>query len=442
MLRRSLRVMLVVVCGLGLAWTDSAWSHPRTREPWRPAPEKAAGTQASADLSGHLSGEQASKTGGKSAPSSRDNLLKTINIFSGPERFAAFLQLARQAETHGRPDLAVKVYTLAAGLHPDAPEANQARLRRLIIEFYLALGDGLDPCLAFQNFLNKLSGLSTRFPPEGLRESLVAGWTAVERRVMAQSPCPISLAEKALILWELHPAGTRPPEAALLVGRLLKNHGLFEEAEQLLAFAWQQGTHQVRARAIAELLQLGWGSQGLPGFLKVFKHWQQQKPGELMLALQTWPLELCSQTTGRRIPSTAALTDLEDLSGSAVSAPPPPDLFTNMDESLWKALVGQPLPVALQEYLVRDVAQRFWFKGDIAKASQLYRDVLAHAADKEISVFYWDRLGLAHVRERQPELAQDIFQTLSRDHGQFWQLMAATRQLDLELNRLLNGPAS
>jgi hypothetical protein len=264
----------------------------------------------------------------------------------------------------------------------------------------------------------------------------------VERWIMAQVPCPLSRLEKALTLWELHPAGTRPPEAALLVGRLLKNQRLFEEAEQLLVFAQQKGTCQVRTQALAELLQLAWVSRGLPGFLEAFRYWQQQEPGELILALQTWPLGLCSRTTNERIPSRAPLVDLEGLSGRDATPPYPPSLFTTLNQSSWKALMSQPLPVGLQEYVVRDAAQQFWEKGDFAKAGQLYRDALARLADKEISVFYWDRLGLAHVREHQPELALDIFQTLARDHGQFWQLVTATRQLDLELNRLLNEPAS
>lgn len=442
MLRRALRVMVAVLCGLGFLRTDLAWSHHRTRGPGRPTPEKSAGAQASVVPSHHLSGEQASATGGKNAPSSLDNLLKTANVFSGPRRLAAFLQLARQAETHGHPDLAVKVYTLAASLHPESPETNRARLRRLIVEFYLALGDALDPCPPFQNFLHELSRLGAKFSPEDLRESLVAGWAAMERRVMANFPGPISLAEEALTLWELHPAGTRPPEAALLVGRLLKNQGLFEEAKELLVFARQKGTYQVRTQALAELLQLAWVSRGLPGFLEAFCYWQQREPGELIFALRSWPLNLCSQPAGAPTPTSAVRADLEGLAAGDASTPHLPGFFANLAGPPWKVLMGQPLPVALQEYVVRDAARQSWLKGDYAKAGQLYRNALAHIADKEISVFYWDRLGLAHVREQQPELAQDIFQTLAKDHSQFWQLVAAARQLDLELNRLLNEPAS
>ncbi len=439
MLRRSLLLMLVVAFGLGLIWTDTAWSHRHTKRSMGPASEKAANTQASSELPGHPAEEPPIKKD-ESASTPFDNILKTINIFSGPERVAAFLRLAHQAETHGSIELARKVYTLAARLHPDAPGTSQAKLRRLIIEFYLALGDGSDPFLSFQDFLNKLSGPAT-MPPEDLREPLVAGWSAVERRIMARHPGPISHLEKALTLWESHPAGTRPPEGALLLGRLLKNHGLFEEAEQLFTFAWHQGTRQVRIRALAELLRLAWVSQGLQGFLKAFNHWQQENPDELVLALQTWPLEL-PQTVGGRASATAALKGLETFPAGGGPPLPAPDLFITRRQSAWEALVDQPLPMALQEYLLRDLAQRFWCKGDFTKAGQLYRDALGQAADQEVSVFYWDRLGLAHARERQAQLAQDIFATLARDHGQFWRLVATTRQLDLELNRLLNEPAS
>jgi tetratricopeptide (TPR) repeat protein len=448
MLYRFLWLMMLVVFGFGFAWPDPAWSRQRTQGPVRPGSKKAADTQASDNLQtekaagteAHHSVKITLVSRGETAPS-LDNLWKWINVSNGPGLPPAFLQIASQAETQGLPDLALKVYTLAAALYPNTPAAHRARMRCLIIGFYLALGGGADPYLAFRDFLEKLSGLSTKFSAEELREPLMAGWMAVERQMMDRLPGPLSLAEKALTLWELHPSGTRPPEAALFVGRLLKKHGLFAEAEQLFDLAWRTGTPQVRSRALIELLQLAWGSQGLPGFLEAIKRWQREQ-SELTSALQTWRLELCSQGAGSRIPSWDALGDLQELPGQGVSSLSSGNFPSPADGPLYKALLSQPLPAALQAYLVQNAAQHAWSQGNFAKSSQLYREVLAFAPDQETSVFCWDRLGLTHVRERQPNLAKDIFQTLAKDHSQFWQLVARTRQMDLELNHLLTEPAS
>lgn len=427
---RALFVAVMIIIAAGLTWTDGSWSHPRPQK--LPGdPPIAADTQArDSECS------QSPKTAGTpgEVTLSFDSLKKGINVACGPERLAALMRLAAQAETHGHPDLALKVYTLAASSHPDSPEASRAILRCLIIKFYLSLGSGGDPFPPFQNFLVNLSPLANTIPPEELREPLVAGWSAIDRQVMHRLPGPIPLAEKVITLWELHPSGSRPPEAALLVGRLLKDHGIFEEAGQLLAWAWQKGTPQIRSQALIELLQLAWASQGLPGFLEALKRWRHES-GELIDSLRRWRLDLCSQEAASR-------GDLANLLGRQAASSIPPHMTGIFDEPLGEAMQGQPLPPALQEYLVCDAAQRLWNKGDFAGASGLYRNALARVSDKEISVFYWDRLGIAHMRDRQPELAQEIFRTLAREHGQFWQLVAASRQLDLELNCLLNEPAS
>lgn len=433
MRRRRLLVLITVIFGLGVIWPDLVWSQRGSRPLAPSALGKTADAPASANRPAFTPVERLSPAGGQNAPYSWDHLVRSVNISNGPARLSALLQLARRAETQGLPHLAVKVYTLAASLYPESPEAGHARLRRLVIEFYLALGGVGDPYVSFHNFLINLSELGLNFPAAELREPLVAGWAALEPRGLGQSPCSGSLLEKVLTLWELQPAGARPPEAALLVGRLLKSQGLFEEAKPLLVLARQNGTHEVQAQALAELLQLAWISQGLPGFLKSFRHWRQQEPADLLLALRTWPLGLASQGAGG--------PEFEGLSDWQASLPPAPNLISTLDKQLWLALLGQSLPPVLQEYLVRDAARHFWLKGNFAKAGQLYRDALAILTDKEIAVFYWDRLGLAHVRDHQPELAQDIFQTLARDHGPFWRLVAATRQLDLELLSLLSQPA-
>jgi hypothetical protein len=167
------------------------------------------------------------------------------------------------------------------------------------------------------------------------------------------------------------------------------------------------------------------------------KRWQKEQR-ELIPALKTWRLELRSPGGGE--PN--ALGDLKDLLCAAPAFPSPKDLLHAADVQLWEVILSQPLPARLQEYLVRGAAQLYWSQGEFTKAGKLYRDMLARLADKESSLFYWDRLGLTHVKEHQPEVAQDIFQALAREQGQFWPLLARTRQLDLELNRLMAEPAS
>lgn len=447
---------LVVLCVLGMAlvWADYAWGHRRTHGPLWQDPRDDAKTQTSPDLLLRLSAEQPSEPasgqfsklvpqGGQGTivlPSSA-NLLKTINVCAtGPERLAAFFEMAYQAEAHGHIDLAIKVYTLAASLYPNTPLAERARLKRFTLEFYLDLG-GADPCLAFKNFLAKLSGLATRFSREELREPLVAGWTMVEQTIRNRLPCPISLVEKALTLWEMHPPGTHPPEAALLLGRLLKDQGLLEEAADFFTRARDQGAGQVRTQALVELLQLAWVSQGLPGFLNTLKCWQEERR-ELVSALKTWRLELAPPGDGEPNLPLKTLAGFKELLGAPPTSPCTKDRPSAVDLQLWEVLLSQPLPVSLQEYLVRSAAQLYWSQGEFTKAGKLYRDMLARVADKESSIFYWDRLGLAHMQERQPDLAQDIFHALAKEQGQFWPLVAHTRQLDLELSRLMAEPAS
>jgi tetratricopeptide (TPR) repeat protein len=439
---------LVALCILGatLGGVGYAWGHRRAQELMRPDRAYHAKTQASHQPSGLQSAEKlsgaASRLSKPELPAgqrprafpAQDNLLKSINLYpDGPERSAAFFRLARQAETYGHVDLAIKVYTLAAALHPDTLDADRARLRRFTLELYLDLG-GSDPFEAFRNFLAKLSGLSTSFPPQELQDPLTAGWTA-----LAQLNGSSFLAGRALILWEMHPPGTHPPAGALVVGRLLQDQGLFEEAGRLFFSAWDKGTGQVRTQALVELLQLAWGSQGLPGFVDALQYWRRQ-PEDLLPALKTWPLQLDAQdgvAPTLRPDGLGDFGDLKELLRGADCSSASPDMPTAADVGVWEALLSQPLPASLQEYLVRAAAQRYWSQGDFTGAGNLYRRMLARAPAKENSLFYWDRLGVAHLRERQPDLASDIFQALKREPGRFWQLLADARRLDLELDRLM-----
>jgi hypothetical protein len=136
-----------------------------------------------------------------------------------------------------------------------------------------------------------------------------------------------------------------------------------------------------------------------------------------------------------------AVNELTGLFPKCPSPPEPQPLLNVGDALLWEALLSQPLPGLLEEYLIQTLARQFWVQADFSQASRLYRNLLAQVADKETSPFYWDRLGLLHIKEQQPGLAQDIFQSLAGEQAEFWQLLARARQFDLELNRLRAEPA-
>jgi tetratricopeptide (TPR) repeat protein len=441
---RLIWLLLTCILGIAFVWADYAWGRHRGQEPLQmprghasdrtysnPKPSETASGQAVKPLSPHLKGA--------GEPSSL-NLLKLANVCPDrTERAAALLGLGGRAETQGCFGLAIKVYTLAALLHPDAPEAAQAGLRRLILEFYLELG-GAEPYQAFRNFLAKLSGLSVHPPPEKLREPLLTGWLAVEQSIQDGVSVNASRLARALMLWEMHPPGTQPPEAALLVGRLLKKQGLFTEASKFFTIALDKGDGHIRSRTILEFLQLAWAADGLPGFVEVLTQWRQDSR-HLIRALRTWPLRLRPLDGASSNPPMDSVNDLTELLSRCPSPPEPQPLLTVGDAPLWEALFSQPLPALLEEYLIQRLARHCWAQANFSQASRLYRNLLAQVADKKTSFFYWDRLGLLHIKEQEPSLAQDIFQTLAGEQTQFWQLLAHTRQFDVELSRLRAEPA-
>jgi len=434
---RPHRVRLLALCLLAfcLAWANPAWgghcrlpcSAEKSQAAESPTPE--AREDACLPVSGATSGQP--------ALSSFSPLLKLINVYPNENKCpAALMALAGQAETQGWVDLALKVYTFTASLFPDSPHAMRARLKRLTLEFYSDLGS-VDPFSAFQTFLERLSPLSSGFSPEDLQEPLAAGWQAIGEAAGRQTSAFASALEKALALWEMHPPGAQPPQGALVLGQLLKNQGLFEEAGVLLSQAYDQGAGQVRIRALFELLHWTWNSRALPGFLEALKHWSQKTP-EFILALKTWRLQLGPDECPDSDCLSAALADgLQELSPDASVPSASGQMPVIADRHLREVLLSQPLPAPLQDYFAYGAARRLCRRGKFSEARRLYQNILARTADREVSLFLWDRLGLLHLRQSQWELAQDIFQNLEKEPSRFWQLVARTRQLDLELNRLL-----
>ncbi|MDI6852294.1 MAG: hypothetical protein QME75_01650 [Deltaproteobacteria bacterium] len=415
--------LLVCVLLIALAWADCAWG--RASQGPSPKPRVHAADKSYSDTASYRSFL---------------GLLKIANVSPNKgERLAALLRLGGRAETQGRIDLAVKVYTLATLLHPDSHEVGQAGCRRLVLQFYLDLG-GAEPYQAFKNFLAKISALSEQPAREQLQMPFLAGWHAVEQSIHNGNFADSVWLERALVLWEMHPPGTQPPQAALLVGRLLGKQGLFTEAGKFLAIALDKGDSRIRSRTIMEYLQMAWAADGISGFMEALARWRQDSR-HLVQALQTWPLRLCSPDGAESKLSPDYVNNLTELLPQCPSPPEPQSLLTIGDEPLWMALLSQPLPALLEEYLVQSLARRFCSQANFSQASRLYRTLLADAADKETSCFYWDRLGQLHIKEQQPALARDIFRTLAGEPTKLWQLLAQTRQLDVELNRLRAEPA-
>ncbi|MBW1990830.1 MAG: hypothetical protein JRI59_01620 [Deltaproteobacteria bacterium] len=446
-LYRLFRFLLAGILGAGVILGASpAWSHPRLHG--------LLGRQARSGGQTHLKPEfhQDKTTLFRLTPLATQAVvptkvtpllswLKAVNSCpTAAQTAAALVRLAEQAEVQGRIDLARKVYTLAAVLDPDPTAADRARFRRWVLDFYLALA-GPDPCLAFRNFLQKLAGLSS--PPSAVRleEPLVNGWLALERLAGSPAEAPADWAEKALVFWEMQPPAVRPPEGALVVGRLLQGQGLYSEAGRLLTLALKQGGPQVRTRALVALLQLAWASQGPRGLIEALQHWHKARPRELLQALQTWPLNLASpEDTLSPLPEPIILT-LREVFPKNSSSLDCGDLWSPAGAAVWEALLSQPLPASLTEYILQKAAHRCWSQGNFALAGRLYRTLLALPGSHEASLFYWDRLGVSHLKQQQPELAEDVFHTLEKEPGGLWPLVARTRQFDLELSRLLTESA-
>lgn len=435
-----LRLFAVLgVVGLAFAWGSPAWGHRLTLEARRSVySQEARGGAPSLESSPGQPGCPVSLSG---SGEKLLDLLKSINLYPQEEQHPpALLELAGWAETQGWVDLALKVYTLAATLYPHTPYGQRAALKRLTLEFYLELGSA-DPSAAFRSFLEKLSRFSSNFAAEDLRAPLAAGWRAVEQAVGYQIPGSSQTLEKAMDLWELHPPGLRPPEGALVLGRLLKAHGFLEKADALLSQAYDQGSGPVRSQALLELLHLAWDAGGPPGFFQALRC-RSRDSRELVQAIKTWPLRLGPRGSDRPGPAANLLDDLKEALVKQAPSSLLADIPVGADISFWEELLSQPLPDLLKDHLAQSVAKAFCQKQAFTEAEKLYREMLSRTADRESSLFLWDRLGLMHLHTQQPETAQDIFQRLAKEPEGLWPLVAHTRQLDLELSRIMAEPAS
>ena len=371
-------------------------------------------------------------------------LSKFINIYPRhPERAGALLRMGQLLRDHRPPHQARPIYSLAASLYPDSQVAAEARWQVLTLEFYQDLREG-EPLAGFRGYLQKLSSWPGGVTADQLREPIKKGWQEVGRAIQGRTPCPVNLVEGALVLWELHPEGTRPPEAALLLGELLQENGLYGEARSYLLLARDQGPPQVRAQALVGLLEGAWSTKNLPDFAGAWMLWRQNREETspaLKTRLEKLPLpegffsEAAGPGTGKT-PEEDALAALFDWwSGKTPDASRQAGLLRCLEHFLLS-----PLPRALKERLQLQLAQLQWSQGNFPHAARIYKELLAANAKGENAAFYRDRLALAQIKGRHPDAALEIFQGLSQEGDNFWQLLSRTRLADVELRRLQTEP--
>ncbi|MBI4643270.1 MAG: tetratricopeptide repeat protein [Deltaproteobacteria bacterium] len=100
----------------------------------------------------------------------------------------------------------------------------------------------------------------------------------------------------------------------------------------------------------------------------------------------------------------------------------------------------RPLPPAVKERLLLQIAQLQWCQGNFPQAARIYQELLKANAKGENRAFYQDRLALSQLQGRRPETALEIYRGLSQEGDNFWQLVSRTRLADVELGRIQTEP--
>jgi len=374
-----------------------------------------------------------------------ETLAKFVNVhFRHPERASVLQRMAYLAQDRGQGDKALQIHALTAYLYPGSRAAAECRWQLDNLEFCRNLRER-DPLAVFKDYLQNAKSQSPGVSPAKLREPLRQGWQGVEQVLRRTSPCPLPLVEEALALWELHPEGTQPPEAALILGELLLENGLFGEARNFLQKGMEQGNPAVRTRALAGLLETAWESRDLGEFAGAWAIWRRNR-GEVTpdlkarLAKLPLPEALISSTpeTGqedKKIEEDALAALLDWWNGRAPDASRQAELLRFLPHFL-----NRPLPSGVKKRLLMQMAQLQWSQGHYSHAAQVYEQLLRADTKGENSAFYHDRLALSQLQGRQPEAAQQIFRDLSHEGDNFWQLVSRTRLADMELGRLQAEP--
>jgi tetratricopeptide (TPR) repeat protein len=394
-------------------------------------------------------------------PGALKTLSRFVNLYPRhPERGGALFRMAQLARENQQPQQAIPLYALAANLYPDSRMAGEARWQVLNLEFYQELQKS-DSLAAFRNYLQRIVPLPVGVESQKLREPLLKGWQVVERAVRQKSPCPVSLVEEALALWELHPEGARPPEAALLLGELLQGKGLYGEARGYLNLALAEGSPQVRTQALVGLLEEAWASKDLPAFAGAWMLWCRNR-GELTPSLKSRLAKLPlpegffaqapppgqkgkaegkvahkaeSKPEGKpEVDAVAALLDW--WNGKAIDGPRQAALIGCLEHFL-----SRSLPPGVKERLQLQLAYLNWSQGKFAQAAKIYKQLLAAGGRGGNAAFYQDRLALAQLNGRRPDAALQIYRDLGQGKDGFWQLLSRTRMADVELRRLEMEPS-
>ena len=371
-------------------------------------------------------------------------LSKFINLYPRhPERSATLFKMAQLAQEHGQPDRALHTYALVASLYPDSRLAGEARWQANTLVFYQDLRES-DPLATFKDYLLKNASLPGGVAPAKLREPLLRGWQEVKRAVGKKSPCPVNLVEQVLTLWDLHPEGTQPLEAALLIGELLQEKGLYGEARSYLQRARDQGSPAVRTQALVGLLEASWAARDLYDFAATWLLWRRSQlevTPILHARLEKLPLPqgFFAGDPGpgevKKIDEEPVAVLLDWWSGKSLDGSRLAALIQCLEHFLSRSLPG-----AVKERLNQQLAQLQWSQGDYAKAAKIYRELLAAHAKNENSAFYQDRLALSQLKARRPEAAVEIFQGMGQKKDQMWQLLSRTRLADMELARMQTEP--
>lgn len=371
-------------------------------------------------------------------------LSKFVNVFPRhPEREATLFRMARLARENQQPERATSLYALAASLYPNSQMAVEARWQVVKMEFYRDLRES-ESLVVFRNFLKRVAPLAASVPAAEFREPILRGWEVVERAVRKKNPCPVSLLDEVLALWELHPEGIRPPEAALLLGELLQAGGFCGEARAFLVQAREKGSPEVRTQALVGLLEGAWASRDLPDFAGTWMLWRRHR-GEMTPAIKSRLAKL-PLPKGFFSPAPAAAPEgkaeedavaalLDWWNGKAVDGSRQGGLLLCLEHFL-----SRPLPPAVKERLQLELAHLQWSQGKIPQAAKIYRKLLAANRGDESSAFYRDRLALAQLQGRRQEAALEIYRGLSQGEDNFWQLLSRTRMADVELRRLQVEP--
>ncbi len=374
-----------------------------------------------------------------------ETLAKFINVyFRHPERAAVLQRMAFLAQDRGQGDKALQIHALTAFLYPGSRAAAECRWQIDNLEFSQNLRER-DPLAVFKDYLESAKSQAQGVAPAKLREPLRQGWQAVEQVLRRTSPCPLPVVEEALALWELHPEGTQPPEAALILGELLLENGLCGEARNYLQKAGEQGNPAVRTRALAGLLEAAWESRDLGEFAGAWASWRRNQgevTPDLKARLNKLPLPeaLFSKAleTGqehKKVEDDALAALLDWWSGRAPDASRQAEMLRFLPHFL-----NRPLPPGVKKRLLLQMAQLQWSQGHYSQAAQVYEQLLRAETQGENSAFYHDRLALSQLQGQRPEAAQQIFRDLGHEGDNFWQLVSRTRLADMELGRLQAEP--